>query len=49
MRVLLVYTNRNRSILAPPPIGLAYVAKPLRASGNEVRLLDLMHAGAPQH
>jgi radical SAM superfamily enzyme YgiQ (UPF0313 family) len=47
MRVLLVYTNRDWSIVAPPPIGLAYVAKPLRDRGNEVKLLDLMHVRNP--
>jgi radical SAM superfamily enzyme YgiQ (UPF0313 family) len=41
MKVLLVYTNRNR-FMAPPPIGLATLCPPLEAQGHEVRLLDLM-------
>jgi len=41
MKVLLVYTNRYRP-MAPPPIGIAYLAGPLLREGHEVKVLDLM-------
>jgi radical SAM superfamily enzyme YgiQ (UPF0313 family) len=47
MRVLLVYTNRNR-FMAPPPIGLATLCPPLLSRGHEVRLLDLMFVARPR-
>lgn len=46
MKVLLVYTNRNRA-MAPPPIGLAALCPPLEAAGHQVRVLDLMFARDP--
>ncbi len=46
MKVLLVYTNRYR-VMAPPPIGLAYLAGPLREEGHEVKVVDLMFSKAP--
>lgn len=47
MRVLLVYANRSRDLLPPPPVGLAYVAQATRAAGHEVRLLDVLTARRP--
>ena len=46
MKILLVYTNRNR-FMAPPPIGLATLCPPLVARGHEVEILDLMFARDP--
>jgi radical SAM superfamily enzyme YgiQ (UPF0313 family) len=46
MKVLLVYTNRHRP-MAPPPIGIAYLAGPLLREGHEVKVLDLMFARDP--
>jgi radical SAM superfamily enzyme YgiQ (UPF0313 family) len=48
MKILLVYTNRNRST-APPPLGLAYLSGPLRDDGHEVEILDVMFAKNPQN
>jgi len=45
--VLLVYANRSRDLLPPPPVGLAYVARAARAAGHDVRLLDLLPAWRP--
>lgn len=47
MRVLLVNTNRNRS-MSPPPVGLAFVSKGLKEAGHEVALCDLMFARHPE-
>ena len=47
MRVLLVNTNRNR-FLAPPPIGLAYLAGALRGGKHNFRVLDLMFSRNPE-
>ena len=47
MRVLPVYTNRNR-FMAPPPIGLSTLCPPLLSRGHEVRLLDLMFVARPR-
>lgn len=41
MRVLLVYVNPSRDLVAAPPIGLAYVASAAAQAGHEVRVLDL--------
>jgi len=46
MRVLLAYTNRYR-FMAPPPVGIAYLIGPLRAAGNQVKVVDLMFAVDP--
>jgi radical SAM superfamily enzyme YgiQ (UPF0313 family) len=46
MRVLLAYTNRYR-FMAPPPVGIAYLVRPLLADGHEVKVVDLMFAGDP--
>lgn len=46
MKILLVYTNRNRFI-APPPVGLAYLVPPLIEQGHQVKVLDLMFAKNP--
>jgi radical SAM superfamily enzyme YgiQ (UPF0313 family) len=48
MRILLVYTNRNR-YLSPPPIGLAYLVSPLIEQGHQVKVLDLMFSKNPHH
>lgn len=48
MNILLVYTNRNRGIMMPPPIGLAFLAKPLLDKGYSVELLDLMFSDDPE-
>ncbi|BAI60099.1 conserved hypothetical protein [Methanocella paludicola SANAE] len=47
MKVLLVYTNRYRP-MAPPPVGIAYLAGPLLREGHEVRVLDLMFSSDPE-
>lgn len=48
MRVLLVYSNRTRDLILPPPIGLSYVASATRRAGHAVRFLDLLTARDPQ-
>jgi len=48
MRVLLVYSNRTRELILPPPIGLSYVATATRRAGHAVRFLDLLTAPDPQ-
>ena len=47
MRVLLVYANRSRLHVPPPPIGLAYVAAATERAGHAVRLVDLYPARDP--
>ena len=47
MRVLLVYANRSRDFLPPPPIGLAYVAGATRRAGHEVAAVDLLPSRDP--
>lgn len=47
MKVLLVYTNRNR-YLAPPPIGLTYLIPPLADHGHQVKVLDFMFINNPR-
>jgi radical SAM superfamily enzyme YgiQ (UPF0313 family) len=49
MRVLLVYFNRSRDLVAAPPIGLAYVASATRRAGHAVRVLDLLGSARPLH
>ena len=46
MRILLVYTNTNRT-LSPPPVGLAYLMPPLVRAGHEVKVVDMMFAKDP--
>jgi radical SAM superfamily enzyme YgiQ (UPF0313 family) len=46
MRILLIATNRYR-LLASAPIGALAIADQLRRGGDEVALLDLMHARDP--
>ena len=46
MKVLLLYTNRNRA-MAPSPIGLAYLSRALKDHGHEVRLVNLMFSPDP--
>ncbi len=46
MKVLLVYTNRNRQN-APPPVGLAFIANAMKKAGHEVHLTDLMFSTDP--
>lgn len=48
MRVLLVYSNRARDLILPPPIGLSYVASATRRAGHAVRFVDLLTARDPQ-
>ena len=48
MRVLLVYSNRTRDLILPPPIGLSYVATATRAAGHTVGFVDLLTAHNPQ-
>ncbi len=43
MRVLLIYTNRERWPEPAPPVGTAWVAEGLRRAGHDVALLDLMY------
>jgi radical SAM superfamily enzyme YgiQ (UPF0313 family) len=47
MRILIVYTNRNR-MLSPAPIGALLVTERLSRDGHEVRLCDLMFAKDPR-
>ncbi len=42
MRVLLISENRNVSLVAPFPLGLAFVAGSLRRCGYETEVLDFM-------
>lgn len=42
MRVLLISENRATTLLAPFPLGLAFVASGLRRAGHEVIVLDFM-------
>lgn len=44
MRILLIYSNQSRELVAAPPIGVSYVATATRAAGHEVKLLDLAFA-----
>lgn len=46
MNILLIYTNRD-NYLAPQPIGLAYLAAPLKRKGHNIKLLDLMFSKNP--
>lgn len=46
MRILLVYTNRYRR-MAPPPVGLAFLVKPLEETGHVVKIVDLMYSMDP--
>lgn len=48
MKLLLVYTNRNR-FLAPPPIGLTYLIPSLIEHGHQVQVVDLMFVKNPRH
>src|SRR5215469_10178141 len=48
MRVMLVYTNRARTMEPAPPIGLSYVATATRRAGHDVRFVDLMMSRAPR-
>lgn len=48
LRVLLVYSNRTRDLILPPPIGLSYVASATRRAGHAVRFVDLLTAHDPQ-
>ncbi len=47
MRVMLVYSNRARTMEPAPPIGLSYVATATRRAGHEVRFVDLMVSRNP--
>ena len=47
MRVLLVYSNQTRDLLAAPPIGMSYVATATRNAGHDVRFLDLLLSEQP--
>ncbi len=47
MRILLVYSNRTRDLILPPPIGLSYVASATHHAGHTVRFLDLLTAPDP--
>src|SRR5579862_788994 len=47
MRVMLVYTNRARTMEPAPPIGLSYVATATRRAGHDVKFVDLMLSRAP--
>lgn len=49
MRVLLLYSNQSRELIPAPPVGLSYVASAARASGHEVRLIDLGFSATPEH
>ncbi|HEX8950145.1 MAG TPA: radical SAM protein [Dissulfurispiraceae bacterium] len=42
MKILLLSTNRTTELVAPLPLGVAFVAGALRRSGHEVRVLDCM-------
>lgn len=42
MKVLLISENRTTTLLAPFPLGLAFVASGLRSAGHEVVVLDFM-------
>ena len=46
MELLLVYGN-TFELMAPPPVGLAMLTKPLREAGHGVRVLDLMKVADP--
>jgi len=46
LRILMVYTNRNR-YLCPAPIGALLVSQRLSQDGHNVRFLDLMHEKDP--
>ncbi len=46
MRIMVVYTNRNR-MLCPAPIGALLVAHRLRQAGHQVTFVDLMHEKEP--
>ncbi len=46
MRILMVYTNRNR-YLCPAPIGALLISQQLDQDGHDVRFLDLMYEKAP--
>lgn len=48
MRVMLIYSNRARTMEPAPPIGLSYVATATRAAGHEVRFVDLMVSADPE-
>lgn len=45
MRILLIYSNQSRELVAAPPVGVSYVATATHAAGHEVKLLDLAFAG----
>ncbi|HLA78837.1 MAG TPA: radical SAM protein [Vicinamibacteria bacterium] len=47
MRVLLVYANSNRELVASPPVGLSYVASATRDAGHDVSFLDLLFSRQP--
>jgi radical SAM superfamily enzyme YgiQ (UPF0313 family) len=42
MKVLLISENRSTTLVAPFPLGLAFVAGSLRQAHHDVRILDLM-------
>ena len=46
MKILLIYTNKDRH-LAPPPIGLSMIAESVAAS-HEVKFLDFMFTPEPE-
>jgi radical SAM superfamily enzyme YgiQ (UPF0313 family) len=48
MRVMLVYTNRARTMEPAPPIGLSYVATATRRAGHDVKFVDLMMSRVPR-
>ena len=48
MRILLISANRERSPYPVFPIGLAYLAGPLRKAGHELSVLDLCFEPQPE-